>query len=77
MLRPQYHVVPAAFCHVCQRETDTIYLRLRSGHVLNGCALCRTGRKHRPYISAREYVAITTNPAAGGKGVDHANLLPV
>ena len=39
-----------AFCHVCQRDTPTVFLPLSSGHVGNCCSVCRATRKRRPYV---------------------------
>lgn len=45
----------AAYCHMCQRETETIFLKLSSGHIGNCCSVCRTTRKGHPYASKSEY----------------------
>ena len=44
-----------AFCNRCQRATETVYLPLSSGHIANACAICRTCRRLRPYVTRREY----------------------
>ena len=44
-----------AFCHCCRRDTPTILLSLSGGLIGNCCAVCRTCRKGRPYVSHREY----------------------
>ena len=43
------------YCQKCQRDTPTVLLRLSSGHIGNLCALCRTARKGRPYVTAAEF----------------------
>jgi len=42
-------------CHVCGRRTPSALLPLRSGHVGNVCAVCRTCRRGRPFASRTEY----------------------
>lgn len=54
-----------AYCHRCQRNTETVYLLLSSGHVGNCCAECRATRKGRPFISRAELR--TTNAVIGGQ----------
>lgn len=70
---------PVAFCHVCGKVTPALYLRLRSGHLLNGCAECCTGRKGKPYLSRLEYDASVnqTKPGCNGKGPNYASVFPV
>lgn len=46
-----------AFCHRCGRETRTILLPLRSGHIGRVCEVCRTCRRGRPYAKRSEYEA--------------------
>ena len=43
-----------AFCHCCGRETSTVFLALRSGHIGNACAECRALRKGKPYMKRTE-----------------------
>jgi len=56
-----------AFCHRCQRETETTILNLRGG-LGNCCAVCRTCRKGKPYFSKIEAAALM----AEGQKVIHA-----
>ena len=58
----------AAFCEVCQTITPTRLIPL-SGGIGNCCAVCRTCRKGRPYVSRREYQnSLTPGRADGGNG---------
>lgn len=43
------------FCHMCRRETETVFLELSSGDIGNLCAICRTCRKGRPYVTRKEF----------------------
>ena len=43
------------FCHICKRSTPTVFLPLSSGHIANACAICRTCRKGRPFVTRRAY----------------------
>jgi hypothetical protein len=55
-----------AYCERCQQETETVFLTLSSGHILNGCAVCRTARRGRPYVS-KEFAQANTPTGAEGK----------
>ena len=59
-----------AHCYRCRRVTSTVYLPLSSGDVANACAVCRTCRKRRPFVTRREYDDALTPTAA--QGVHHA-----
>ncbi|MEI6166971.1 MAG: hypothetical protein WCS52_07230 [bacterium] len=56
----------SAFCHRCQHETATTFLKLSTGHIGNLCAECRTARRGRPYVS-REFAAANTPDGVEGR----------
>ncbi len=51
----------AAYCHQCRKETETIPLKLSSGHIGNCCGICRALRKGRPFLSRAAFAAFTTD----------------
>jgi len=55
-----------AFCHRCDRITETVFLELSTGHIGNLCSVCRTARKGRPYVS-REFAQANTPCGVEGK----------
>ena len=57
-----------SYCHNCKRETRTAFLPLSSGHIGNCCAVCRTTRKGRPYVSKCEYEMLNTPIAERPEG---------
>ena len=56
------------YCHSCGNKTETVFLKLSSGHIGNCCAICRTTRKGRPYATHREYKEQQTLMPARAKG---------
>ena len=42
-------------CHKCNRETETAYSHLASGHIGQSCAVCGYYRLGAPYITKRKY----------------------
>jgi hypothetical protein len=56
----------STYCHRCQRETETVFLPLSSGHIGNLCAECRTARRGRPYVS-RVFAAANTPDGVEGR----------
>ena len=62
---------PTAFCHRCQRATETVYLPLSSGLIGNCCAVCRACRKGKPYMNRAEIQHHTNHDARPGQGVHH------
>lgn len=58
----------AAYCHICQSISPTVYLHLGSGHLGNCCGVCRATRKGHPFISRRE---LTTNAGETGHRGTH------
>lgn len=60
----------AAFCHRCQRETETVFLPLASGHIGNCCAICHATRKGKPFVR-RAALDQTTKPMPQGRGFHH------
>jgi len=56
----------SALCHRCNRETETVFLPLSSGHIGNLCAVCHAARRGRPYVS-REFVQANTPQGVEGK----------
>jgi len=60
-------------CHRCQHVTKTVFLPLSSGHIGNCCAVCRTTRKGKPYVSRRAFQH--TNAVLDGQRSNHG--LPI
>ena len=70
---PNQRVSGPAFCHRCNRITETVFLPLSSGHIGRCCAACRATRKGHPFISRRELE--TTNAVNYGRRGTHG--LPI
>ena len=66
----------SAYCHRCQRVTPTKYIPLPAG-MGNCCAVCRTCRKGKPYISKHVYAEHLAKARNEGKGhrYDQTNRL--
>lgn len=61
-----------AFCHRCDRITETVFLPLSSGLTGNCCRECRACRKGKPYLSREEVKQLKNHDARLGQGVQHA-----
>lgn len=57
-----------AYCHCCERSTETVFLALSSGHIGNCCAICRAMRKRRPYVKKAEFLRISTPTTERSQG---------
>lgn len=47
-----------AHCHKCDKDTETTYSHLPSGHIGQSCAVCGCYRLGAPYITKRKYAKL-------------------